>query len=125
MIQAKGELKHSPVHFVNSKLRVKQVKATSIFLEEEVEYELRLMVDVVKEQLKSVMVPAEGSLRIEMWQPTLFYDIKVICNYICHGLFAWFLVSNVELIVIHDMSIQHIQLFLRACKIFLHRMKTL
>ncbi|KAK4256337.1 hypothetical protein QN277_009217 [Acacia crassicarpa] len=57
---------------------MEQVKATSIFLEEEVEHELRSTVDVVKEQLKSVMLP-EGSLRIEMWQ-TPFYDIKSLQN---------------------------------------------
>ncbi|KAI9101397.1 hypothetical protein K1719_023879 [Acacia pycnantha] len=56
----------------------REVKATSIFLEEEVEHELRSTVDVVKEQLKSVMLP-EGSLRIEMWQ-TPFYDIKSLQN---------------------------------------------
>ncbi|XP_054811010.1 uncharacterized protein LOC129312411 [Prosopis cineraria] len=56
----------------------REVKATCVFLEEEVEYELRLMVDVVKEKLKSMIIP-EGSLRIEMWQ-TPFYDIKSLQN---------------------------------------------
>lgn len=39
------------------------------------EYELRFIIDVVKQRLKSVSVP-QGSPRIELWR-TPFYDIKV------------------------------------------------
>lgn len=57
------------------------MKATCIFMEEEVEYELRLVMDVVKDQLKSMIVPGSNP-RIEIWQ-TPFYDIKVITNFLC------------------------------------------
>lgn len=57
------------------------MKATCLLMEEEVEYELCLMMDVVKEKLKSMITP-EGSPMIEIWH-TPFYDIKVISNYIC------------------------------------------
>ncbi|XP_047176191.1 uncharacterized protein LOC124843479 isoform X1 [Vigna umbellata] len=51
-----------------------EVKATCVFAEQEVEYELRLIIDVVKQRLKSVSVP-QGSPRIELWQ-TPFYEVK-------------------------------------------------
>ncbi|KAI4323830.1 hypothetical protein L6164_023406 [Bauhinia variegata] len=53
---------------------VREVEATCIYAEEEVEYELRLMMDVVKEKLQSLLVPA-GSPSVEFWQ-TPFYDVK-------------------------------------------------
>ncbi|KAG5008018.1 hypothetical protein JHK85_026560 [Glycine max] len=55
-----------------------QVKATCVFAEQEVEYELRFIIDVVKQRLKSVSVP-QGSPRIELWR-TPFYDIKDLEN---------------------------------------------
>ncbi|RDY00292.1 Pheophytinase, chloroplastic, partial [Mucuna pruriens] len=55
-----------------------QVKATCVFAEQEVEYELRFIIDVVKQRLKSVIVP-QGSPRIELWQ-TPFYDVKDLQN---------------------------------------------
>lgn len=42
------------------------------------EYELRFIIDVVKQRLKSVSVP-QGSPRIELWR-TPFYDIKDLEN---------------------------------------------
>lgn len=56
-------------------LRMEQVEATCVFAEQEVEYELRLIMDVVNQSLKSVVVP-QGTPRIELWN-TPFYDIKV------------------------------------------------
>ncbi|XAR66151.1 (6-4)DNA photolyase [Bertholletia excelsa] len=53
---------------------VKEVKATNIFAETEVEYELCRMMDVVKDTLATVSLP-EGKPRIVQWN-TLFYDIK-------------------------------------------------
>ncbi|KAL5143474.1 Pheophytinase, chloroplastic [Glycine soja] len=55
-----------------------QVKATCVFAEQEVEYELRFIIDVVKQRLKSVSV-SQGSPRIELWR-TPFYDIKDLEN---------------------------------------------
>lgn len=55
-----------------------EVKATCVFAEQEVEYELRFIIDVVKQRLKSVSVP-QGSPRIELWR-TPFYDIKDLEN---------------------------------------------
>jgi len=46
-----------------------------VFAEQEVEYELRLIVDALKQRLKSVAVP-QGSPGIELWQ-TPFYEVKV------------------------------------------------
>lgn len=53
---------------------VKEVKATNIFAEEEVEYDLRMMMDVVKETLETVY-SQEGSARLVLWQ-TPFFDMK-------------------------------------------------
>ncbi|XP_057456991.1 uncharacterized protein LOC130747947 isoform X2 [Lotus japonicus] len=53
-----------------------EVKATCVFAEQEVEYELRFLIDVVSQHLKSVSVP-EGSPVIELWN-TPFYDVKVL-----------------------------------------------
>lgn len=53
---------------------MEQVKATCVFAEREVEYELRVLIDVVSQHLKSVSVP-EGSPTIELWN-TPFYDVK-------------------------------------------------
>nr|KYP67915.1 hypothetical protein KK1_021530 [Cajanus cajan] len=51
-----------------------EVKATCVFAEQEVEYELRFIIDVVRQRLKSVTV-SQGTPRIELWQ-TPFYDVK-------------------------------------------------
>lgn len=59
------------------------MKATNIFAEEEVEYDLRMMMDVVKETLETVY-SQEGSARLVLWQ-TPFFDMKVI-------MFAFFFV---------------------------------
>ncbi|KAH1044390.1 hypothetical protein GYH30_025920 [Glycine max] len=64
--------------FSNLQQRTEQVKATCVFAEQEVEYELRFIIDVVKQRLKSVSVP-QGSPRIELWR-TPFYDIKDLEN---------------------------------------------
>lgn len=60
---------------MNSSLRTEQVNAACVFAEQEVEYELRLVIDVLKQRLESVNVP-QGSPRIELWQ-TPFYEVKV------------------------------------------------
>lgn len=52
------------------------MKATNIYAEEEVEYDLRLMMDVVKKTLETVY-SQEGSARLEFWQ-TPFFDTRVI-----------------------------------------------
>jgi hypothetical protein len=52
------------------------VKATDLYAEEEVEYDLRLMMDAVKEALETVYCQ-EGSAKVALWQ-TPFFDIKVI-----------------------------------------------
>lgn len=52
------------------------MKATNIYAEEEVEYDLRVMMDAVKEALETVYCQ-EGSARVVLWQ-TPFFDIKVI-----------------------------------------------
>ena len=54
---------------------MEQVKASYVFAEQEVEYELGLIMDVVNQHLKSVVAP-EGVPRIELWN-TPFYDVKV------------------------------------------------
>ncbi|KAK7401168.1 hypothetical protein VNO78_12488 [Psophocarpus tetragonolobus] len=56
----------------------REVEATCVFAEKEVDYDLRLVIDVVKERLSSVTV-AQGTPRIELWQ-TPFYDIKDLKN---------------------------------------------
>ncbi|MED6167300.1 hypothetical protein PIB30_001194 [Stylosanthes scabra] len=53
-----------------------QVNAGCVFAEREVEYELCLLLDVVKECMKSVTV-REGVPRIELWN-TPFYDVNVL-----------------------------------------------
>ncbi|KAL3000400.1 hypothetical protein AAZX31_09G210700 [Glycine max] len=63
---------------VIQQLATEVVKATCVFAEQEVEYELRFIIDVVKQRLKSVSVP-QGSPRIELWR-TPFYDIKDLEN---------------------------------------------
>ncbi|XP_039689791.1 uncharacterized protein [Medicago truncatula] len=55
-----------------------QVKATCVFAEQEVEYELCVIMDVVNHRLKSIKVP-QGTPRIEMWK-TPFYDENVLQN---------------------------------------------
>ncbi|KAI8534492.1 hypothetical protein RHMOL_Rhmol10G0094200 [Rhododendron molle] len=52
-----------------------QVKATKIFAEEEVEYDLRRMLDVVGKTLSTMSIP-EGNPRFVLWNTPL-YDIKV------------------------------------------------
>ncbi|KAE9464981.1 hypothetical protein C3L33_03111, partial [Rhododendron williamsianum] len=53
---------------------VKEVKATKIFAEEEVEYDLRRMLDVVGKTLSAMSIP-EGNPRLVLWNTPL-YDIK-------------------------------------------------
>lgn len=55
---------------------MEQVKATCVFAEQEVEYDLCFVMDVVNQRLKSVVVPHGTPPRIELWN-TPFYDIKV------------------------------------------------
>lgn len=57
---------------------MEQVKATCVFAEQEVEYELCFIMDVVNHRLKSIKVP-QGTPRIEMWK-TPFYDENVLQN---------------------------------------------
>ncbi|XP_027186317.1 uncharacterized protein [Cicer arietinum] len=57
---------------------MEQVKATCVFAEQEVEYELRFIMDVVNQHLKLIEVP-QGTPRIELWK-TPFYDVKVLQN---------------------------------------------
>ena len=52
------------------------MKATNVYAEEEVEYDVRVIMDVVKETLETVH-SEERSARLVLWQ-TPFYDIKVI-----------------------------------------------
>lgn len=52
------------------------MKATTIFAEEEVEHELRKMIDTVQETLATAPL-LERSPEVVMWH-TPFYDIKVI-----------------------------------------------
>lgn len=49
-----------------------------MFAEQEVEYELRFIIDLVRQRLKSVTV-SQGTPRIELWQ-TPFYDVKDLQN---------------------------------------------
>ncbi|XP_043716241.1 uncharacterized protein LOC122664469 isoform X2 [Telopea speciosissima] len=53
---------------------VQEVKATHVFSEEEVEYDLRTMIDIVEGSLSSVTF-SWGSPQLVRWQ-TPFYDIK-------------------------------------------------
>ncbi|KAL5569987.1 hypothetical protein UlMin_026562 [Ulmus minor] len=54
----------------------KQVNATHLYAEEEVEYELRKLIGSVKENLALEMLPfAEGNPNFVLWQ-TPFYDLK-------------------------------------------------
>ncbi|RYR27102.1 hypothetical protein Ahy_B02g061435 isoform C [Arachis hypogaea] len=57
---------------------VEQVNASCVFAEQEVEYELYLLLDVVKECMKPVTV-RECAPRIELWN-TPFYDVNVLQN---------------------------------------------
>ncbi|KAG8381484.1 hypothetical protein BUALT_Bualt06G0126600 [Buddleja alternifolia] len=57
---------------------VKEVQATSIFVEEEVEYELCVMLDIIKESLSSVSFTG-GNPKILTWS-TPFYDIKSLAG---------------------------------------------
>lgn len=52
------------------------MKATNVYAEEEVEYDVRVIMDVVRETLETVY-SEERSARLVLWQ-TPFYDIKVI-----------------------------------------------
>ncbi|XP_030935151.1 uncharacterized protein LOC115960407 [Quercus lobata] len=55
---------------------VKEVKATNVYAEEEVEYDVRVIMDVVRETLETVY--SEGrSARLVLWQNPL-YDIKTL-----------------------------------------------
>ncbi|KAF8379290.1 hypothetical protein HHK36_028723 [Tetracentron sinense] len=54
---------------------VKEVKATNIFAEEEVEYTLRRMIDIVEDTLSTTVPFPQGSPQIVLWQ-TPFYDFK-------------------------------------------------
>ncbi|QHO24932.1 Cryptochrome DASH/mitochondrial [Arachis hypogaea] len=56
-------------------LQVEQVNASCVFAEQEVEYELYLLLDVVKECMKPVTV-RECAPRIELWN-TPFYDVNL------------------------------------------------
>lgn len=53
---------------------VKEVKATDVFVEEEVEYEMRQMIGVVKHKLETSS-SVDGNPDIVMWR-TPFYDVK-------------------------------------------------
>lgn len=52
------------------------MKATNVYAEEEVEYDVRVIMNVVRETLETVY-SEERSARLVLWQ-TPFYDIKVI-----------------------------------------------
>lgn len=52
------------------------MKATNVYAEEEVEYDVRVIMDVVRETLETVY-SEERSARLVLWQ-TPFYDMKVI-----------------------------------------------
>lgn len=52
------------------------MKATNVYAEEEVEYDVCVIMDVVRETLETVY-SEERSARLVLWQ-TPFYDIKVI-----------------------------------------------
>ena len=52
------------------------MKATNVYAEEEVEYDVRMIMDVVRETLETVY-SEERSARLVLWQ-TPFYDMKVI-----------------------------------------------
>ncbi|KAJ7949612.1 Pheophytinase, chloroplastic [Quillaja saponaria] len=55
---------------------VKEVKATCVFAEKEVEYDLCLMMDIVKKKLEA-LTSSEESTKIILWH-TPFYDIKLL-----------------------------------------------
>lgn len=61
------------------------MQATYIFIEEEVEYDLRKMVDVVKKTVERVSF-LDGNPKIILWQAPL-YDIKVM-NFDIPNLFS-------------------------------------
>ena len=52
------------------------MKATDVFIEEEVEYEMRQMIGVVKDSLE-MSSSSDGNVDIVMWR-TPFYDVKVV-----------------------------------------------
>lgn len=62
--------------FVKFVIRLQQVKATSIFAQEEVEYHLRMMMGIVDETLATTNFE-DGKPNMCLWQ-TPFYDIKVV-----------------------------------------------
>ncbi|KAI3458274.1 hypothetical protein Pfo_014937 [Paulownia fortunei] len=57
---------------------VKEVQASSIFVEEEVEYELCVMLDIIKESLSALSFNG-GKPKIVMWS-TPFYDVKSLID---------------------------------------------
>ncbi|KAK4431612.1 2-hydroxy-6-oxo-6-(2'-aminophenyl)hexa-2,4-dienoic acid hydrolase [Sesamum alatum] len=57
---------------------VKEVQASSIFAEEEVEYELRIMLDIVKESLSTLSLSRENT-KIVTWNAP-FYDVKSLAD---------------------------------------------
>ncbi|KAL0371587.1 UNVERIFIED_CONTAM: Cryptochrome DASH [Sesamum calycinum] len=57
---------------------VKEVQASSIFAEEEVEYELRIMLDIVEESLSTLSLSGENT-KILTWN-TPFYDVKSLVD---------------------------------------------
>lgn len=60
----------------NSSLALQQVKATHIFAEGEVEYDLCTIINIVEKSLSCVPFPW-GSPQLVFWQ-TALYDIKVV-----------------------------------------------
>ncbi|KAH9647541.1 photolyase/cryptochrome alpha/beta domain-containing protein [Citrus sinensis] len=68
---------------------VEEVKATSVFAEEEVEYHLRQMMAIVDETLAKVSL-VDGKPKICLWQ-TPFYDIKVAIFALCEFLICDYL----------------------------------
>lgn len=62
--------------FVKFVIRLQQVKATSIFAQEEVEYHLRMIMGIVDETLATTNFE-DGKPNMCLWQ-TPFYDIKVV-----------------------------------------------
>ncbi|KAL0304149.1 UNVERIFIED_CONTAM: Pheophytinase, chloroplastic [Sesamum radiatum] len=57
---------------------VKEVQASSIFAEEELEYELRIMLDIVEESLSTLSLSEENT-KILTWN-TPFYDVKSLVD---------------------------------------------
>ena len=76
---------------------MEQVKATCVFVEQEVEYEVCLIMDVVNHRLKSIEIP-QGTPRIELWK-TPFYDVKAGSLLIVFANRNFFIVVNHQLII--------------------------